>query len=279
MIEKVISYELKRAIARKKVVSLVAITLLFEVGIYVLLSQVRSQAVEQVLSPFKPLLWVIGVLLPQSLLLHFIAISISSGSMSEEYEQGTVDFFLTKPITRLQFALGKFVGGFFLVVLIYLLMESLALFLSVTLFGRQLYISYVPLLTVIVIFSSITFYSIGFVAGEVLRRSSLAFLVSSSILIGSILIGGVLVFVGRLTGSGLYTEIALAMPSWGATQLPFMYAQSIPNSYLLLQVVEIFPPIPGTALIGAIYTASYSVAAVVIAMLSFWRRDIPKRVT
>lgn len=130
MIEKIMVYEIKRAIARKKVITLVAITLLFEIGVYLSLAEFRTPRIEKLLSPIEDLLWLAGVLLPQSLLIHFISISISSGAMSEEYEQGTVDFFMTKPITRLSFLVGKFLGGYVLVILIYLLMVALALIFS-----------------------------------------------------------------------------------------------------------------------------------------------------
>ncbi|WP_231136271.1 ABC transporter permease [Acidianus ambivalens] len=127
MIEKIMIYEIKRAIARKKVITLIAITFLFEIGVYLSLAEFRTPRIEKLLSPIEDLLWLAGVLLPQSLLIHFISISISSGAMSEEYEQGTVDFFMTKPITRLSFLIGKFLGGYLLVMLIYLLMVALAL--------------------------------------------------------------------------------------------------------------------------------------------------------
>ncbi len=230
----------------KKVISLIAITVLFEVGVYVALSQVRSPRIEQLISPIQPVLWLAGVLLPQSLLLHFIAISIASGSLSEEYEQGTVDFFLTKSITRLKFGLSKLIGGYILVIGIYLLMVALALALSELLFGSQIDLGFLPGLVASVIFSSLTFFAVAFMSGELLRRSSLAFLVSSSILIGSILIGAVLVFVARLTNDPIFNSIAIGLPSWGATELPFLYASSIPNASLIVQALEIFPAIPGT---------------------------------
>ncbi|MCY0882659.1 MAG: ABC transporter permease subunit, partial [Acidianus infernus] len=130
MIEKIIVYEIKRAIARKKVITLIAITFLFEIGVYLSLAEFRTPRIEKLLSSIEDLLWLAGVLLPQSLLIHFISISISSGAMSEEYEQGTVDFFMTKPITRLSFLIGKFLGGYLLVTIIYLLMVALALIFS-----------------------------------------------------------------------------------------------------------------------------------------------------
>lgn len=279
MIEKIIFYEIKRAIARKKVISLIGITLVFEMGTYLALFEVKTPKIENLLVPISPLLWLAGVLLPQSLLLHFITISISSGSLSEEYEQGTVDFFLTKPITRFQFTVGKLLGGYILVSLIYLFMVTLALVFSFSFFGAQKFLGYLPELISTVLFSALTFYSIAFMIGELLRRSSLAFLIASSILIGSILIGAVLVFVAKLTGIFLFKAIAISLPSWGATELPFLYAQTIPGASLIVQALEIFPAIPGTQIDAIAYVILYSGISLVIAFLSFINRDIPKRVS
>ncbi|BCU67057.1 ABC transporter permease [Sulfolobales archaeon HS-7] len=279
MLEKIISYEIKRSIARKKVLVIIAITVIFEVGTYVALSQVKSQALLSIIQPLKSVLWIAGALLPQSLLLHFIAISIASGSLSEEYEQGTVDFFLTKPLSRLSFATGKFLGGYILFIAVYGLMLTISLVMSFLLFGDQTGLNYIPALFFLVIFSSLTFYSIAYMLGEIIRRSNLAFLAASSILIGSLLIEAVLIFVSRLTDDLLFQQIAIVLPSWGATELPFLLASHIPNASLIVEAVEVFPIIAGTQLEAYLYTISYSVSAVFVAFFSFLKRDIPKKIS
>lgn len=281
MIEKVLVYEIKRAVARKKVITLIGITFLFEVGVYLALAEVRSPRIEALVEPLKDLLWLAGVLLPQSLLLHFISISISSGAMSEEYEQGTVDFFLTKPITRMEFLLGKFLGGYILVSAIYGLMVVLALILSFSFFGPQSELNYLPSIALSILFSTLAFFSIGFMFGEMVRRSSLAFLISSTVLIGSIIIGAVLQFVANITSISFLTDIAVSLPSWGATELPFLIAQSIPNHYAyeIVQALEIFPAISGTTLSAFLYILVYSGFSIAIGFLSFLNRDIPKKVS
>ncbi|WP_420809445.1 ABC transporter permease [Acidianus sulfidivorans] len=279
MIEKIILYEIRRAIARKKVITLVAITFLFEIGIYLSLAEFRTPRVEELLKPIEDLIWLAGVLLPQSLLIHFISISISSGSMSEEYEQGTVDFFMTKPITRLQFLLGKFIGGYLLVSAIYGLMVLLALVFSESFFGYQAELNYLGIVVLSILFSTLTFFSIGFMFGEMLRRSSLAFLVSSTILIGSVIIGAVLLFVAKLTGLLFLIGIAISLPSWGATELPFLLAQAIPNASLIVQALEIFPAVPGTTIAAIAYILGYSSISIAIGFLSYLHRDIPKKVS
>ncbi len=279
MFEKVLTYEMKRAIARRKVVTLVLITLIFEVGIYGLLAYAGTSRAASLLDPFHPYLWLVGVLLPQSLLLHFIAISVSSGSMSEEYEQGTVDFFMTKPITRTSFVTGKYVGGFILVILIYFLMVGISLAGSFLIFGSQSYLSFLPPVVASVVVSAITFYSIAFMMGEILRKSSLAFLTSSTLLIGSILVSTILIFVATILKDPAYFGYAKYLPGWGAEELPFFVAQNIPNVTLLLNFLSIFPIGEGTVEQALVSIFGYSSIPIAISYISFLRRDLPKKVT
>jgi len=274
----VVRYEVRRAVARRKVITLVLITVFFEVGSYVLLTQAHGPRFDRVLVPLKPYLWLLGVLLPQSLLIHFIAISIASGSMAEEYEQGTVDFFLTKPIGRGEFLLGKFLGGFLLLVSVYALMVVLALSLSFLLFGTQRELNYLPEVVGTVVFSSLTFFTISFLVGELSRRSSISFLASSSFLVGSLIVSILVVFLSQLVGMTSLEYVTLYLPTWGASQLPFIVSSAIPGVYLIVEALSLFPLGFGSAMQAIASILVYSSVASAIALYSFARRDVPKRV-
>ena len=271
-------YEWRRAIARKKVIVLIAVSLFFEIGVYLALYLVPSKTVRVILTPLYPYMWVVGVLLPQSLLLHFLAISIASGSMSEEYEQGTVDFFLTKPVTRARFFVEKWLGSFTLLALIYLIMVGLALAFSYSMFGAQYDVIVILPVIALVLFSSLVFFSISFSIGEMLRRSSLSFIISSSLLIGSLLISDVLVIIGRFTHISEYVEIGEALPSFGATQLPFLYLANTPYKFFV-NALDIYPLHAGDIIIAVISVVVYSLAPLLLSFLLFIYRDIPKRVS
>ncbi|WP_230951513.1 ABC transporter permease [Sulfolobus acidocaldarius] len=262
---------------REREIVLITISFIFEIAVYLALYLVPSQTVRTYLIPIYPYTWAIGTLLPQDLLLHFLAISIASGSMSEEYEQGTVDFFLTKPITRLQFYIQKWLGSFSLLVVIYVLMVILSLFLSYTLFGVQEYLEYFWITIISVIFSSLVFFCISFSVGEILRRSSLSFIISSFTLIGSILVSDVLLFISFLTNNTSYESIATYLPSWGSTQLPFILLSSSPLSNIT-QFIDMFP-IQGNAWVAVLSIVVYTLIPFVISLYLFSRRDIPKRIS
>ncbi|QXJ28708.1 Uncharacterized protein J5U23_01577 [Saccharolobus shibatae B12] len=271
-------YEWRRAIARKKVIVLSIITFVFELGIYLAIYLAPSQSLKTLIIPLSPYLWALGVLLPQVLLIHFLAISIASGSMAEEYEQGTVDYFISKPITRLRFVMEKWLGSFSLLLIIYLFMVVLALILSSLLFGVQSELTMLPELFFSVMFSTLVFLNIAFAIGEILRRSNLSFTISGFVLIASIIVSDVLVFVSVLTQNTSYERISEYLPTWGSTELPFMLLQNSPFS-TIARGLNILPSISNNVGLAIVSIAVYSIVPLVLSIINFLGRDIPKKVS
>src|SRR5437870_11975257 len=87
-------YEIKRAIARRKVLALIAFTVLLDTLPYYALSTAGTTLIPGSAYPY---IWVAGVFAVQPLFLNFTAILIAAGAMSEEYEQGTAELLLSKP--------------------------------------------------------------------------------------------------------------------------------------------------------------------------------------
>ena len=167
-------YEIKRAIARKKVLALVAFTILLSVLPYYALSQAGTTLVP---SDVYPYLWVLAVLLVGPLFLNFTAILIAAGSMSEEYEQGTAELLLSKPVRRSDYITGKFLGGYLLFLFILALTLILSISSAFTFFGVQNSLYLIPGLFIAQAFSSLLFFSLAFMLGELIRRSSLAYII------------------------------------------------------------------------------------------------------
>lgn len=118
------NYEIKRAIARKKVLVLIIFTILLTVLPYYALSAAGTTLIPTSVYPY---IWVVGILFVAPLFLNFTAILIAAGAMSEEYEQGTAELLLSKPVRRSDYFAGKFLGGY----LLFLSIVALTLFLSV----------------------------------------------------------------------------------------------------------------------------------------------------
>ena len=134
-------YEIGRAIARKKVLALVAFTILLGTLPYYALSAAGTTLIPNSVYPY---IWVVGIFAVGPLFLNFTAILIAAGAMSEEYEQGTAELLLSKPVRRSDYFTGKFLGGYML----FLLILALNIFLSVasafTFFGAQSNLYIIP---------------------------------------------------------------------------------------------------------------------------------------
>src|SRR5207245_2734417 len=163
---------------RKKVLALVILTIILDTLPYVFLSIAGTSIVPL---DARPYLWVAGVFLPQALFLQFIALLIAAGSMSEEYEQGTAEVLLSKPVSRNEYFFGKFLGGYVLLVAVVLLNAVLSIASATYVFGPQVQLEILPLILVAQTFSALVFFSFSFMVGELVRRSSLSYILSSAV--------------------------------------------------------------------------------------------------
>src|SRR5438552_2646085 len=164
-------YEIKRAIARRKVLALIAFTVLLDTLPYYALSTAGTTLIPGSAYPY---IWVAGVFAVQPLFLNFTAILIAAGAMSEEYEQGTAELLLSKPVERNDYFAGKFLGGYTLFLTILAFNTVLSVASAFTFFGTQFGLEILPGLFLVQAFAALIFYSLAFMLGELVRRSSLA---------------------------------------------------------------------------------------------------------
>jgi ABC-2 type transport system permease protein len=271
------NYEIRRAVARKKVLALVALTILLDTVPYYALGATRTSIVPV---PLHPYLWIVGVFVPQAFFLQFIALLIAAGSMSEEYEQGTAEVLLSKPVAREEYFFGKFLGGYVLLVTIVILNAILSIASATFVFGPQIQLEILPVTLLAQAFSALLFFSFAFMIGELMRRSSLSYILSSAVFFTSQILGIYLSIIYRLTGSENYRIANLYLPTSPVDSLPLLLAEpSFPSTVLTLfrfgGVSAVETSIPFSAALIAVYALS----AVIISLLYFSRADIAKRVT
>jgi ABC-2 type transport system permease protein len=270
-------YEWRRALARKKVSLLIIFTILVEFLPFAVLTLIPLPGF---LLEITGLMWFVGVITPHAFFLQFVALLIGSGSTAEEYEQGTADLILAKPLSRTSYLLGKFVGGLTLFSFIALLTTLLAIVLSTTIFGAQMYLEYAPVIYLSIVLSTLVFYSIGFVSGETLRSPGLAYLVASSIFITSLLLGPFLTVANSLTGDPLYLEISRVLPTWSVSNLPLITASDLfLGSNSLPFIFSPTPQVSGTLMEALAGILVYSTAGFAIAFTRFLKTDITKKST
>ena len=270
-------YEVRRAVARKKVIALVALTILLDTAPYYALAATRSSIVPP---PLHPYLWIVGVFVPQALFLQFIALLIAAGSMSEEYEHGTAEVLLSKPVSREEYFFGKFLGGYALLVAIVVLNAALSVASATFVFGPQVELEVLPLTLVAQAYSAVVFFSFAFMVGELMRRSSLSYILSSAVFLTSQVLGVYLNLIYGLTGGDIYRVANLYLPTSAVNSLPLLLSEpSFPSAVLTLFRFGGASPVETSIPLSAALIAVYAFSAVLTALLYFSRTDVAKRVT
>ncbi len=275
-----IRYEIKRSIARKKVLVLALFTFLIGTSIYFLLDYVgNSRGLQQLIDPYLGYIWVVGVFIPQALFVQFTAVLIAGGAMSEEYEAGTAELLLSKPTTKAEYFVGKFLGGYLLLAFIILLNVVLAVVAATATFGPQVSLSSLPLVFASQAFAALLFFAVGFMFGEVVRRSSLSYIISSAAFFTSAAFGLILGFIYSLTNIPLYREIQFYLPTSAVTSLPDLLAsQHLPAGVnTLLGLLSFGGYVETSVLFSILLIVLYSAASFIIAFLYFEIADVSRK--
>src|SRR2546422_10685671 len=101
-----VRYEMQRAIAKRKVLALLAFTILLDTFPYYALSTATNGTGLIPLSAY-PYIWVAGVFGLQPLFLNFTAILIAAGAITEGYQQRTAELLLSQPVRRNDYVCGN----------------------------------------------------------------------------------------------------------------------------------------------------------------------------
>jgi len=261
-------YEWRRAIAKKSVLALVILAVAIQT--LVIFSNYESYRTTGII-PFgsgsNVFMWIAAVAVggSQALFIPLIAIIVAGGSMSEEYEHGTADILMSKPITRIEYMFGKFVGGFSLLVGVEALITFVGVVLSTGFFGAQSDLQFAPLMFLAIAYSSLIFFCLSFMFSEVFRGTTLAILLAFAVYIASLFITSILSF--------LYGNVSRVAPAWAATNFPSLLLSgliTVPNAIL--------PAFDFEALYeAALIIAVYAIIFLIIAALRLLKSDVTKK--
>jgi ABC-2 type transport system permease protein len=257
---------------------MLAFIILLDTVPYYILSALDATVIPQQVYPY---LWVVVVIAPFPLFMQFVAIMIAAGAMSEEYESGTAELLLAKPVGRSEFFAGKFLGGYLLLGLLILLNAVLGVAAASLTFGAQAGLGTVPGVVLVEAYSSALFFSVAFMLGELVRRSSLAYILSSALIVASQIIGTYLSIAYEFTGNSFYETIHAYLPTTLAGSIPPQYEQSLLPSAAGRLFQLILGPAIGTLseASAAILVGVYFVVAVSVAFGYFRWADVAKRVS
>ena len=288
----IVGYEWRRALAKKSVLALIILAIAVQTLILALYSRFTVGTMfltEEV----KPFMWILGVLQGQGLFVQLIAIIIAGSTMSEEYEHGTADILLSKPITKVEYLSGKFLGGFSLLALVEVFTTVVGVILASWFFGPQNGLQYVPLMFLAIVYSTLIFFCLSFMFSEVFRRSTLAMLIAFAILFASSIIGQFLAMLYPITGEYLYFYLSRGIPTWGANYFPSLLMRelmTIPSTTFLNLIND--PLIPVEAGIrgvseailvrealqqAAVIIAVYAIIFILVAVYRLRKSDVTKK--
>jgi ABC-2 type transport system permease protein len=271
----ILSYEWNRALAKKKILALVVLAIAIQVLPFVAFTQIAPGFLTD---EAKATMWIFGALGGQSLFIQLVAIIIAGGSMSEEYEHGTADMLLSKPIRRVEYVTGKFMGGFSLLVALEGLMVIVGVLMGFAFFGPQNDLQYAPLIFVAIAYSSLLFFSLTFMFGEVIRKGTLAMLTAIGVFIASEILYGVLVVLyGFSVNAGapnqFYVDVSKLLPTWSAGSLPTFIASEL----MPLLNNPLITLITGDIALSALVIAVYFVVSAAITVTMLLKSDVAKR--
>jgi len=288
----IVGYEWRRALAKKSVLALIILAIAVQTLILALYSQFTVGTMfltEEV----KPFMWILGVLQGQGLFVQLIAIIIAGSTMSEEYEHGTADILLSKPITKVDYLSGKFLGGFSLLASVEVLTTVVGVVLASYFFGPQNGLQYVPIMFLAIVYSTLIFFSLSFMFSEVFRRSTLAMLIAFAILFASSIISQLLAWLYLTTEEYLYFYLSRGIPTWGANYFPSLLMRelmTIPSTVFLNLINDPLIPIEAeirgvseTILVrealqqAAIIVAVYAIIFILMAVYRLRKSDVTKK--
>ena len=274
-----VTYEWRRALAKKWLYVLVILALALQVGLFALFHYFLTNPPPEfiIIGPslerVKAMMWLVGVVGPQGLFIPLVAIIIAGGSMSEEYERGTADILLSKPVTKIEYMTGKFLGGLSLVGFVIALMTTLGATLAHGLFGPQESLQFLPVIYLVLLYANLLFFSLTFMFSEVFRRTTLSILAGIGIFVASMFIGGILSTMYSMTQEQLYLEVSKWLPNWSVSNLPSFVA-----SELIAAPENPFVSVLGGDIqLAAAIIAVYTVASILIATSRLVRSDVTKK--
>jgi ABC-2 type transport system permease protein len=255
-------YEWRRALAKKKVLALIILAIAFQTLIMVGMRQLFVGGF--LTNEASSLIWISGVL-EGGLFVQLIAIIVGGGSMSEEYEHGTADILLSKPIRRVEYMSGKFLGGFSLLAVVEGLTTFVGVILSLWFFGAQTGLQFAPLMFLAIVYSSLIFFCLSFMFSELFRGSTIAMLFALGILFASSILSTILGF--------LYGNLSRGFPTWAATSFPQL---------LMSELITAPSTVLPAADTGALYEATliiavYAIVFILIAAFRLLKSDVTKK--
>jgi ABC-2 type transport system permease protein len=167
----------------------------------------------------SPYVWVLGVLAPTLGLLQVTSLMVGSTVFSDEYEAGTSDFWLTRPVSRTEYYIGKALGGLALILCIVSAYIAFSVGIAWFVFGPQNRLDLLLTSFPASVASALPFYAIGLAFSEVLRRGMMATILSGLTFFGSYIFESYANAVATFSNDRALLELTQFLPTWGSVRI------------------------------------------------------------
>ncbi len=214
-VEVLVGYELRRVVVKKRILVLIAAVFLTEAGLYLVITRLPPQ----LLGPLHPYAWVPGVIAPTLGLLQITSLMVGSTVFSDEYEAGTSDFWLTRPISRTEYYIGKVLGGLALILCIVSAYIAFSVGIAWFVFGPQRRLDLLLTSFPASVASALPVYAIALAFSEALRRGMIATILSGITFFGSYIFESYANVVATFSNDKTLLELIRFLPTWGSVRI------------------------------------------------------------
>ncbi len=201
--------------AKKRILVLIAAVFLTEAGLYLVITRLPPQFLGQL----YPYAWVLGVMAPTLGLIQVTSLMVGSTVFSDEYEAGTSDFWLTRPISRTEYYIGKVLGGLTPILCIVSAYIAFSVGIAWFVFGPQKRLDLLLTSFPASVASALPFYAIGLAFSEVLRRGMIATILSGLTFFGSYIFESYANIVSAFSNDRALLELTRFLPTWGSVRI------------------------------------------------------------
>jgi len=202
-------------VAKKRMLVLIAAVFLTEAGLYLVITRLPPPFLGQL----YPYAWVLGVIAPTLGLLQVTSLMVGSTVFSDEYEAGTSDFWLTRPVSRTEYYIGKALGGLALILCIVSAYTAFSVGIAWFVFGPQNRLDLLLTSFPASVASALPFYAIGLAFSEVLRRGMMATILSGLTFFGSYIFESYAAAVATFSNDRALLELSRFLPTWGSVRI------------------------------------------------------------